>query len=145
MLTLLLWLLSGILCSGQPLFPLQLAAGACLPVFGCTGKHLRPYFPEQESNLLPAQWKLRVLTTGPPGKFPGLTFEKDLPVVLTHGGPSSVLDGRAWLRGMRNRGLKALLGVNFPFILNRLFLHFYFYNNITTMAALCVHSVKKEL
>ena len=26
------------------------------------------YFPDQESNLPPLQWKLRVLTTEPPGK-----------------------------------------------------------------------------
>ena len=36
--------------------------------FGHAARHVGSWFPNQGLNLSPLQWKLRVLTTGPPGK-----------------------------------------------------------------------------
>ena len=41
-------------------------------IFGHTARHAGSQFPDQGSNLCPLQWKRRVLTTGPPGKSPGV-------------------------------------------------------------------------
>ena len=38
--------------------------------FSYTSQHVGSYFPDQGLNPCPLQWKCKVLTTGPPGKFP---------------------------------------------------------------------------
>ena len=37
-------------------------------------RHMGSYLPNQESNPHPLYWKPRVLITGPPGRYPFLTF-----------------------------------------------------------------------
>ena len=47
-------------------------------LFGHTAQLVVSYFPDQGSNLCPLQWKLSILTTGPPGRFQSFLIKRSI-------------------------------------------------------------------